>query len=455
MVNSDSVVIRAENLSKRFVLQQQRGGDLRERFGNLFRKETVVPEESDFYALRDIGFTVERGETVGIVGHNGSGKSTLLKMLTGILKPDTGFVQTKGRIGALIEVGAGFHPDLSGRENVFLNGSIMGISRRELSTKFDEIVSFAGLERFIDTPVKRYSSGMFMRLGFAIATHVDPEILLIDEVLAVGDAQFQKKCIAQLQKFSRDGGTVVFVSHAMGQVAELCKRCLWLDRGRLLHDGKTEDAIERYTALVAEREEEEFQKNDPLAWESRESERAEQRAREEQARAKAQGREAREAAERDANQAQEADPKRGRLLAVSLRDEQNMPRTNYLAGDKLTITVGFCYTLAPVKPVVGIDLLRIDGMEQHAFTVSNYDHGLTVPPQTGETTVSVTLGPLALMNGDYCVRVNLFPDSTVPQWSAFPDDSIFDAARFHVSTPIQSPGVVYMPATWNLGSANS
>ncbi|MBC8140106.1 MAG: ATP-binding cassette domain-containing protein [Armatimonadetes bacterium] len=445
-----SAVIEAENVSKQFVLSGHRASDLRERLGTLFKRRGEAPPAEPFYALRDIGFTVGRGESVGIVGHNGSGKSTLLKMLSGILKSDTGFIRTTGRIGALIEVGAGFHPDLSGRENVFLNGSIMGLSRRELSSKFDAIVAFSGLEKFIDTPVKRYSSGMFMRLGFAIATHIDPEILLIDEVLAVGDTQFQNKCLKHLREFSANGGTVVFVSHAMGQVADLCERCLWLDRGRLLHDGATTEAVESYMALVAEREEEEFKKNDPLAWEAREAERAEQRRVEDAIRTEAEEREKRTIAHREGRQIPDADPMRGRILAVGLRDVLNAPRNEYSAGEKMTVTISFRYGVAPKSPVVAVDLLRVDGIEQHAFTVSNYDHGLNISAPAGESTVRVTLGPLALMNGDYRVRVNLFRDSTAAQWWDSPDDTIEEAALFSVTTPIRSPGVAYIESQWQV-----
>jgi lipopolysaccharide transport system ATP-binding protein len=184
-----------------------------------------------FWALKDVSLTIKQGQVVGIVGRNGSGKSTLLKIIAQITAPTTGEVRLNGRTGALLEVGTGFHPELSGRENVFLNGAILGMSRAEIARKFDEIVDFSGIEAFIDTPVKRYSSGMHTRLAFSIAVHLDPEILIIDEVLAVGDAEFQRKCLAKMKEVTSDGRTVVFVSHSMTTVASLCTRCVLLDRG--------------------------------------------------------------------------------------------------------------------------------------------------------------------------------------------------------------------------------
>ena len=218
MSDADAI-IQVTDVWKRFTIRTGQVGDLRERFNALRAPKKEAIPESIFWALKDVSFSVGPGQSLGIVGHNGSGKSTLLKLLTGILKPTQGEVKMKGRVGALIEVGAGFHPDLSGRENIFLNGSILGLSRREIERKFDDIVAFAGLEKFVDTPVKRYSSGMYMRLGFAVAAHTDPDILLIDEVLAVGDTFFQRKCLRHLENFVKKGGAVVFVSHAMTQVS--------------------------------------------------------------------------------------------------------------------------------------------------------------------------------------------------------------------------------------------
>lgn len=203
-------------------------------------------DERDFWALKEVSFTVSKGEALGIIGDNGAGKSTMLKLLTGIMKPTVGAIHVQGRLSALIEVGAGFHPDLTGRENVFLNGVILGMTRQEINSKFDEIVAFSGLEEFIDTPVKRYSSGMHARLGFSVAAHVEPDILLVDEVLSVGDYLFQKKCVEKMNQVIKRGATVVFVSHNLRAVADLCDRSLLLDHGQIVEDGNTNDVIQSY-----------------------------------------------------------------------------------------------------------------------------------------------------------------------------------------------------------------
>lgn len=200
----------------------------------------------EFFALNDVSFEVGQGDRVGIIGRNGAGKSTLLKILSRITEPTVGKISIKGRVASLLEVGTGFHPELTGRENIFLNGAILGMSRREISRKFDQIVDFSEVEKFLDTPVKRYSSGMYVRLAFAVAAHLEPEILVIDEVLAVGDARFQKKCMGRMEEVGKEGRTVLFVSHNMGAVAELCNRAILLADGKLVADGPTSAVIEKY-----------------------------------------------------------------------------------------------------------------------------------------------------------------------------------------------------------------
>jgi lipopolysaccharide transport system ATP-binding protein len=209
-------------------------------------------EAREFWALRDVSFELKRGDSLGIIGPNGSGKSTTLKLLSRILKPDSGSLMVKGRYGALIELGAGFHPDLTGRENVYLNGTILGMKRAEIAKKFDAIVAFAELEEFLDTPVKRYSSGMYARLGFSVAAHVDPEVLIVDEVLSVGDYHFQEKCFARMHEFTRNGTTLVFVSHNLTAIGSLCKNGLLLNKGVPVFQGDVQGAIQKYYALYEE-----------------------------------------------------------------------------------------------------------------------------------------------------------------------------------------------------------
>lgn len=215
----------------------------------LRRGAPVRATREDFWALRDVGFAIATGEVVGVIGRNGAGKSTLLKILSRITEPTEGRVTLYGRVASLLEVGTGFHPELTGRENIFLNGAILGMSRAEITRKFDEIVAFAGVERFLDTPVKHYSSGMYVRLAFAVAAHLEPEILIVDEVLAVGDAEFQKKCLGKMHDVSRGGRTVVFVSHNMAAVKSLTSRAIVLSAGTVAFDGPTADAIDRYLGL--------------------------------------------------------------------------------------------------------------------------------------------------------------------------------------------------------------
>ena len=234
-------VIRVSDVSKRFRIDKDKS--LKERL--VLRSGNRVPVE-EFWALRNVSFELEAGSTLGLIGHNGSGKSTLLKTVGGILTPTSGFVEKRGRIAALLELGAGFHPDLTGRENVYLNASILGLSKSQTDGYFDAIVDFSGIEQFIDTQVKFYSSGMYVRLAFAVAVHVDPEILLVDEVLAVGDEPFQRKCLERIKSFQREGRTIVFVTHSLDQTRELCDRVVLLEHGVVVVDGEPTEAIRTY-----------------------------------------------------------------------------------------------------------------------------------------------------------------------------------------------------------------
>lgn len=210
------------------------------------REGAALGNTEEFWALRDLGFRIDPGETVGIIGRNGAGKSTLLKILSRITRPTTGRVRLRGRVGSLLEVGTGFHPELTGRENIYLNGAILGMKRQEIRRKFDEIVAFSGIEKFLETPVKRYSSGMYVRLAFAVAAHLEPEILVVDEVLAVGDAAFQKKCLNKMEHVGKGGRTVLFVSHNMPSITRLCQRTMLLDEGRLVCDGPASKVVAKY-----------------------------------------------------------------------------------------------------------------------------------------------------------------------------------------------------------------
>jgi ABC-2 type transport system ATP-binding protein len=233
-----ATVIRIENVSKRFVIRKEKS--LKERMVNSGRSNL---HKEDFWALRNVDLDISTGSTVGLIGPNGSGKSTLLKMIAGILQPTSGSVHLRGRLAALLELGAGFHPDLTGRENVYLNASILGLTKKQTDGHFDAMVDFSGIEPFIDTQVKFYSSGMYVRLAFAVAVHVDPDILLVDEVLAVGDEQFQRKCLERIRGFQHEGRTIVLVTHGLDQVAEFCDRAVVLEHGKVTADGNPRDAL--------------------------------------------------------------------------------------------------------------------------------------------------------------------------------------------------------------------
>ena len=257
-------VITADNISKKYIIDHQgarKPSSLRDvvsdTFENLFSnkgKTDAADRKEEFWALKDVSFSIDQGDRIGIVGHNGAGKSTLLKILSRITDPTTGQVTIDGRVASLLEVGTGFHPELTGRENIFLNGAILGMNKSEIKRSFDAIVDFAGVEKFLDTPVKRYSSGMYVRLGFAIAAHLEPEIMIIDEVLAVGDAEFQKKCLGKMRDVSESGRTLLFVSHNLTAIQALCNKSFYFEKGRLLAQGETSHIVTTYLSRVSQKQ---------------------------------------------------------------------------------------------------------------------------------------------------------------------------------------------------------
>lgn len=244
-------IVQFKNVGEKFKLYRQRDNSLKNRIFD-FIKETSISKE-EFWALSNINFDIKKGEIVGIVGENGSGKTTILNLIAGILKPDAGDIEVKGKVSALLELGTGFHPELSGRENIYLYGAVLGLSKKIIDSKFEEIVRFAELEKFIDAPVKTYSAGMYVRLGFAVAINVDPDILLIDEVLAVGDEAFQQKCIKKIYEFKQKGKTIVFISHNMHLVKTLCNRVIVLKEGRMVVDTDANESIELYQEILGEK----------------------------------------------------------------------------------------------------------------------------------------------------------------------------------------------------------
>ena len=253
-----AAAIELDRVSKRYTLGEFRGGGdaVRDVISASVRRMVRIeraPQPREHWALRDVSVTAEQGETIGIIGRNGAGKTTLLKIVTRITEPTSGVSRTRGRVGALLEVGTGFHPELTGRENVYLNGAVLGMSRREIERNFEEIVEFAGVARFLDTPVKRYSSGMYLRLAFAVAAHLQAEIMAVDEVLAVGDLEFQRKCLNKMDSLEEEGRTVMFVTHNLDAVARLCRTSIWLDGGKVAAYGPTKEVMRAYLTSGAAR----------------------------------------------------------------------------------------------------------------------------------------------------------------------------------------------------------
>jgi lipopolysaccharide transport system ATP-binding protein len=241
------IAIKVSDLGKKYIIGKQKDASLRSALSNAFK--SAAAKGDDFWAIQNIDFEIKRGDIVGIIGKNGAGKSTLLKVLSQITKPSTGRIEINGRVASLLEVGTGFHPELTGRENIYLNGTILGMTRKEVKAKFDDIVEFSGVAKFIDTPVKHYSSGMYVRLAFSVAAHLEPEILIIDEVLAVGDAEFQKKCLGKMSDVAAEGRTVLFVSHNIAAIKELCTKGIVLNKGGIVFNGNQMDAVEAYHSL--------------------------------------------------------------------------------------------------------------------------------------------------------------------------------------------------------------
>jgi lipopolysaccharide transport system ATP-binding protein len=355
-------IIVFDHVSKTFDLHRGRSRSFQELLVNFGRwRQTRVHDNLN--ALQDVSFAIECGETVGFIGSNGAGKSTLLKLIARILEPDSGTVTVRGRVGALLELGAGFHPELTGRENVYLNASIMGLNRRDVDRRFDEIVAFSELERFIDVPVKHYSSGMYVRLGFAVAVNMEPEILLVDEVLAVGDAAFQRKCFERIAQLRQEGITLLFVSHNAEVVRSICSRAIWLDSGIVKADGGAEVVVQRYTMH---------------GW------------------AMEEGR---------LHAVSDTRLGTGRVLItrVQLLNKDNKETQLFETGEPLTVVLHYQAIDRIEHPVFGLAIHRGDGT--HITGPNTQLTGLDIQAVEGEGTVVYTVASLPLLSGLYSVSV--------------------------------------------------
>jgi ABC-2 type transport system ATP-binding protein len=383
-----SAVIRAVDVSKQFSLHHDKS--LKERVLRLGRNK---PEE--FWALKDISFELDEGRTLGLIGHNGSGKSTLLKLIGGILTPTTGHVERRGSVAALLELGAGFHPDLTGRENVFLNASILGLSRRQTEQYFDAIVDFSGIEPFIDTQVKFYSSGMYVRLAFAVAVHVDPEILLVDEVLAVGDEPFQRKCLDRIKQFQREGRTIVLVSHGLETVRQLCDRVIMLEHGEMLVDGGPADALRTYRELYA-----------PEV----------------------------------GGEADEYGNRRIEIRKIVVTDGHGQPKDRFEPGDEMGVELEFFSNQPTDDWVAGLAVYN--HMETLVYGTNTKLRGTPLGTIDGRARIRFHLGRLPMVEGQYFLTVAAHSADESEQYHR-----LERSVSFRVFSPTGEPGVLHLDVT--------
>lgn len=405
-------LIELHHVGRRFTKKLDRSRSLQDLFIRLFRRRQSSSD--DFWPLRDLSLTVNPGDCIGVIGPNGSGKSTLLKIITGILPPTHGDVIVRGRVSSLLELGAGFQSDLTGRENIYLNGSIYGLSRAEMTQRLDRIIEYAGLGDFIDTPVKHYSSGMYVRLGFAVAIHTDPDLLLVDEVLAVGDVVFQNRCMESIYNFRHQGGTLLLVSHDLGTIQSLCNRALWIDNGLVAAEGAPADVVMAYKQHMAEVEE--AQKGNSHAegvpdgqrWGTRELE----------------------------------------ITHVELCSGSGQPRTTFNTGEPLTIRIHFRCAQSVERPVFGFGISHQNGT--YLFGPNTKFADLQIDRLDGSGVISYTIPELPLLEGQYAVTVAAINEADTVTY-----DYHDRAYNFRVAySPLRAGyGMVQLRGEWQLETA--
>jgi ABC-type polysaccharide/polyol phosphate transport system ATPase subunit len=415
--------IEFKRVSKRFTLHRERRNTFQERVINLMRPRG---SGETFWALRDVSFEIPQGEAFGLIGHNGSGKSTTLKLITRILEPTSGFVRVDGRVSALLELGSGFHPELTGRDNIYLNGSVLGFGRADMQRRIDGIMDFAELGPFIDTPVKHYSSGMYMRLGFAIATAVDPDILITDEVLAVGDEAFQRKCMERIYQFRQEGRTLIFVSHALESVRNLCTKAVWLDHGEVKAAGDTAQTIDAY-----------------LRWTN-----AKEQARHKQAQGEQAQAESEQSKQEQSASAGETSNRWGsreiEINRVALLDGRGHEQGVFQTGNPMTIRMYYTAHEPIADPIFGLAIYHANGF--HINGPNTRFGGLSLGTLHGEGYIDYSIESLPLLTGNYVITVAAY-DTTL----SHPFDHHQWMYPFVVQTAPGGErwGSVYIPARWN------
>jgi lipopolysaccharide transport system ATP-binding protein len=407
-------LLTLNNVSKRFFLEQEQQDSFQEMFVHLFRRKSRR-KGKEFWALRNVSFDVNAGESLGILGPNGSGKSTLLKLITGILEPTEGEIVVNGRLSALLELGSGFHPDLTGRENILLNGSLYGLSRREMQRQMQSIIDFAELGEFIDMPVKHYSSGMYVRLGFAVAIHTSPDLLLVDEVLAVGDATFQHKCMDAIQEFRRQGGTLLLVSHDLGAIESICDRAIWYEHGKVQRIGHPTEVVMGYLNHVAAREEA----------------------------ARTAAGHARSAAQLD--QSQRWGTGRVQIVNVRLCDQVGASRSIFLTNSPMHIHLHYYAEERVADPIFGIAIHHQNGTW---VSGPNTDFGdLPIPYVEGEGEIVFRIPQLPLLAGGYTVSVAAVNRADTEMYDYHDRAYPF---RVHTGNTRERFGLVTFNGTWGL-----
>jgi lipopolysaccharide transport system ATP-binding protein len=384
--------LQFENVSKRYRVQgeaQPRGSGL------LSRIRSNAGGKKDFWALRDVSFAVKRGESLGIIGHNGAGKSTILKLLSNITAPSRGKIHINGRLSALLEVGSGFHPELTGRENTYLSGSILGMRRSEITSKMESIIDFAGVRRFIDIPVKRYSSGMYVRLGFSIAAHLDPDILLLDEVLAVGDLGFQEKCKKRIMELHEQGTTLVFISHDLSAVRSLCQRVILMQQGQVIGEGTADEVIQQYTEQAS------FHSKPQISGDARLAE----------------------------------------IVNVAFYDKDGNRATSFNTGGPLTARLEYLVHRPIPEGAVSLYFMNIDGAIATQWTTSLT--GSPIHMERGRRSVEFSCDELGLQPGVYSIDANIEISGTKEEveWQ-------HGCTSIHVDSNKELRGQFYMPHTW-------
>jgi ABC-2 type transport system ATP-binding protein len=394
--------ITIDNVGKRFRIYHERNQSVK---AAVMRKGRA--EYEDFWALRNVSLEIPTGSTYGLIGSNGSGKSTLLKCIAKILRPNEGSISSVGKMAALLELGSGFHPELSGRDNVYLNGSILGLSRKELDSRFDEIVGFAGLERFIDTPVKNYSSGMYVRLGFSVAINVDPEVLLVDEVLAVGDASFQRRCLEKFADFRREGRTVVIVSHDSGAMRGMCDQVAWLDHGTLLSAGPPEEVVDNYVDTEMET------RHDLVV---------------------------------DASGAQRWGSGEARIVRAELLDRDAQAASHVRSQEPVTLRVHWEASAPITRPVFGLAIEALDGT--HLWGHHSKGTGAVPEVLQGQGYVDCRVPHLALQPGTYQVNASIVDESLLHEYDLRKSCLRFDVER---GDDRDTVGYVALGASWARG----